>query len=113
MVGDTVDLARQAAGCLKQRLGGGWLEQRQFAACQTEAVSEVGVEFVALQAGDVMAHDEALTERLVNRHGQPAAQFGEADAYSGEGGMSRGCLADHGGGGNRIDRFSERCVSAA
>ena len=42
-------------------------------------MSEVGIEFVALQAGDVMAHDEALIERFVNGHGQPAAQFGEAD----------------------------------
>ena len=61
VVRDSVDLAGQAAGGLEQRLGGGRLEQRQFAASGTEAVSEVGVEFVALQADDVMAHDEALT----------------------------------------------------
>ena len=71
-VGDAVDLARQAAGGLEQRLSGGRFEQRQFAADETEAVREVAVEFVALQAGDVMAHDEALIERFVNGHGQPA-----------------------------------------
>ena len=40
---------------------------------------EVGVELVAVEAADVVADDEALAERLVDGHGQPAAQFGEAD----------------------------------
>ena len=79
VMGDPVDLAWEAARGLEQRLGGGRLEERQFAASQTQAVSEVGVEFVALQDGDVMADDKALIERFVNGHGQPAAQFGEAD----------------------------------
>ena len=49
VMGDTVNLAGQAAGGLEQRLGGGRLEQRQFTASETQAVSDVGVEFVALQ----------------------------------------------------------------
>ena len=37
---DPVDLAWEAARGLEQRLGGGRLEERQFAASQTQAVSE-------------------------------------------------------------------------
>ena len=79
VVGDAVDLARQPAGALEQRLCGRRLEQRQLAAGQTESMGQVGVEFAAVETADVMAHDQALVERFVNRHGQPAAQLGESD----------------------------------
>ena len=49
------------------------------AAGKTEAVSEVVIKFVALQAGDVVADDKALIERFGDRPGQPATQFGEAN----------------------------------
>ena len=38
VVGDAVDLPGQAAGALEQGLGGGRLEQRQFAAGEAQAV---------------------------------------------------------------------------
>ena len=43
------------------------------------AVREVGIEFGALPAAEMMVHDQALAERCVDRHGEPAAQLGEAD----------------------------------
>ena len=65
VVGDAVDLPGQAAGSLEQCFCGGRLEQRQLAAGQLQTVGEVGVEFVALQAAEMMAHDQALAERFV------------------------------------------------
>ena len=79
VVRGAVDLPGQAPGALGQGLDGGRLEQRQFAAGEAQAVFEVGVELVAVEAADVVADDEALAERLVDGHGQSAAQFGEAD----------------------------------
>ena len=74
-----VDLAGQSAGSLEQRLDGGRLEQGQFAAGEAQPMGEVVVQLVAAEAADVVADDEALAERLVDGHGQPAAQFGESD----------------------------------
>ena len=42
-------------------------------------MAEVVVEFVAFEAADVVADDEALAEGFVDRHGESSAQFGEAD----------------------------------
>ena len=42
------------------------------------AVREVGIEFGALPAAEMMVHDQALA-RCVDRHGEPAAPLGEAD----------------------------------
>ena len=42
-------------------------------------MDEVVVDLVAAEAADVVADDEALAERFVDGHGQPSAQFGEAD----------------------------------
>ena len=44
-----------------------------------QSVGEVGVEFRAVDAGEVVAHDEALGERFVAGHGEAAAQLGESD----------------------------------
>ena len=79
VVGDAVDAPRQSAGGLEQGLDGGRLEQGQFGAGEAQAVGEVAADLVAAEAADVVADDEALAERLVDGHGQPAAQFGEAD----------------------------------
>ena len=76
---DPVDLARQTARGLEQGLDGGRLEQRQLGTGETQAVGEIGVEFVAVEAAEMVADDEALVERFVDRHGEAAAQFGEAD----------------------------------
>ena len=74
-----VDLARQPARSLKQRLGSGRLEQRHLAAGQTESMGQVGVDLAAFDAADVMAHDQALVQRFVHGHRQPAAQLGQSD----------------------------------
>ena len=42
-------------------------------------MGEVRVDLVAGEAADVVADDEALGERLVDGHGQAAAEFGETD----------------------------------
>ena len=76
---DPVDLARQTARGLEQGLDGGRLEQRQLGTGETQAMGEIGVEFVAVETAEMVADDEALVERFVDRHGEAAAQFGEAD----------------------------------
>ena len=43
VVGDAVDRAQQAARCLEQGLGGGFVEHGQFAAGQAQSVLEVGI----------------------------------------------------------------------
>ena len=42
-------------------------------------MGEVGVELVAVEAGEVVTHDEALGERFVHGHGESASQLGESD----------------------------------
>ena len=78
VVGDAADLPWQSAGGLEQRLDGDRLEQGQFAAGEAQPMGEVVVELVAAEAADVVADDEALAERLVDGHGQPAVEFGES-----------------------------------
>ena len=73
---DAVDLAWQTARGLEQGLDRGRLEQRQLGTSETQAVGEIGVEFVAVEAAEMMADDEALVERFVDRHGEAAAQLG-------------------------------------
>ena len=79
VVGDAVDGSGQAAGGLEEGLDGGWFEQRQFAAGEVQAVGEVAVDLVALEAADVMSDDEALAQGFVDSHGEPASEFGESD----------------------------------
>ena len=69
----------RSARALEQRLDGGGFEQGDLAAGESQAVGEVGVEFVAVEAGEVVTHDEALGERFVHGHGESAAQLGESD----------------------------------
>ena len=79
VVGVAVDLPGQAAGDLEEGLLGGRRKQRELAAGQAEAVGEIGLELVAVEAGPVLAHDEPLGEGFVDGHGEAAAQLGEAD----------------------------------
>ena len=60
VVGDSVDEPGQPAGALEQRLDGRRLEQGGLAAGETQAVGEVVVEFIALDAWKMITHDEAL-----------------------------------------------------
>ena len=82
VVGGAVDAPRQSACAVGQRLDGGGFEQAQFAAGEAQAVGEVGVEFLAVEYAEVVAHDEALGERFVAGHGEAAAQLGESDEQS-------------------------------
>ena len=79
VVGDAVDESWQTARALEQRLDGGGFEQGDLAAGEAQAVGEVMVEFVAVEAGEVVTHDEALGERFVHSHGESASQLGESD----------------------------------
>ena len=60
VVGDTVDESGQPACALEQSLDGGGFEQGELAPWKTQAVGEVGVEFVAVESIEVVTHDEAL-----------------------------------------------------
>ena len=91
VVGDAIDEPGQSARALRQRLDGGGFEQGEFATGESQAVGEVVVEFVALDAGEVVTHDEALGERFVHGHGEAAAQLGESDEQ-----QAQAVLAVHG-----------------
>ena len=64
---------------MRQRPDGGGFEQGELAAGESQAVGEVGVELRAVEAGEVVAHDESLGERFVAGHGEAATQLGESD----------------------------------
>ena len=87
VVGDTVDEPGQPARALEQGFDGGGFEQGELAAGQTQAVGEVGVEFVAVESIEVVTHDEALGERFVHGHGEAAAQLGEPDEQQAHAGL--------------------------
>ena len=59
-MGQPVDFQREAAGGLEESLDGGGLKQGQLAAGQVQAVGEVGFEFVAGEAVDMLLDDDAL-----------------------------------------------------
>ena len=42
-------------------------------------MGEIGLDLVALEAGGMVPHDEALAEGLMHRHRQPPPELGEAD----------------------------------
>ena len=65
VVGDAVDLAGQAPCALEQGLDGGNLEQGQFASREAEAVLEIGVDLLSIEAGEMVSDDDALAEGLV------------------------------------------------
>ena len=67
VVGGAVDAPGQSARALRQRLDGGGFEQGVLAAGQMQAVGEVGIEFCAVESGEVVAYDEALGERFIGR----------------------------------------------
>ena len=49
-----INFARQAGGGLEERFVGGGIEEREFGARETQAMREVGREFVAGECGHVM-----------------------------------------------------------
>ena len=79
VMGQRADQPGQPVGGLEQRLAGRGLEQRRFAASLAQGVAQVGLEFLAAQAGEVVAHHHALGERLVMGHRQVPPQFALAD----------------------------------
>ena len=78
-MGDAVDLAGQAPCALEQGLDGGGLEQGQLAPGEAEAVLEIGVDLLSIEAGEMVSDDEALAEGLVHGHRQSPPELGEAD----------------------------------
>ena len=60
VVGYSVDKPKQPAGALEQRLDGRRLEQGGLATGETQAVGEVVVEFIALDAWKIITHDDVL-----------------------------------------------------
>ena len=79
VVGDAVDLPRQAPGALEQGLDGGRLEQGSSHPGEAEAVLEIGVDLIPIEAGEMVSDDEALAEGLVHGHRQSPPELGEAD----------------------------------
>ena len=73
-----------------------------------QAVGEVGVEFCALDAGEVVAHDEALCERFVAGHGEAAAQLGETDEQ-----QAQAVVAVHGEVGQEAEVFEDIVAQGA
>ena len=49
VVGDAVDLSRQAARALEQGLDGGGFEQWEFAAGEAQAMGQIGVELMRVR----------------------------------------------------------------
>ena len=59
-MGDAADLAGQAPCALEQGVDGGCLEQGQFASCEAEAVLDIAIELISIDAGEMVSNDEAL-----------------------------------------------------
>ena len=92
VVGDTVDEPGQSACAVGQRLDGGGFEQGVLAAGQTQSVTEVAVEFLAVESGEVVAHDEALCERFVHGHPVQSGMQGGGDVAA-HGGFGVGLVS--------------------
>ena len=84
---EEIDLAREAAGGLVEGLFGGGVEERDLGGGEAQALREIAGEFVARQRGHVVADDDALGERLVDGHGEPAPEFGLAEQEQTEPGL--------------------------
>jgi len=78
VMGEEIDLAREAARRLVEGLFGRGVEERDLDGGQPQALREIAGEFRAGQRGHVVADDDALGERLVHGHGEPAPEFGLA-----------------------------------
>ena len=65
-------------------------------------MGEIGVEFVAVECAEVVAHDESLGERFVAGHGETAAQLGEPDEE-----QAQAVLAVHGEVGQEAEVFED------
>ena len=76
VVGKEIDLAGDPAGGLEEGLEGSGLEEGDLGAGPAEAMGEVGGDLVAGQSGQVVADDDALSEGLVDGHGESASQLG-------------------------------------
>ena len=68
VMGEEIDLARQAAGGLVDRLFGTGVEERDRGGGEAQAMREVAGEFLAGERGHVVADDDALGEGLVDGH---------------------------------------------
>src|SRR5437773_6197036 len=79
VVREQVDLARQTGGRLKERFFGGGFEERELRAGESQPMRQIAGELVAGERGHVVADDDALGERLMDGHGEAAAQFGVAE----------------------------------
>jgi hypothetical protein len=80
-VSQSIELSRHALGGLEDRLDGGGLEEGQLAAGETQAMGEVVGQFLTVKAAEVMAHDDALGEGFMHRHGDLAGD--KTDAANG------------------------------
>ena len=60
VVREEVDLSREAIGGLENGFQGGGLEERDIDASEVEEVGEVGREFLASEAADVVTDDDTL-----------------------------------------------------
>ena len=87
--------------CASASTAGG-SNREQFAVGETQGVGEVGVEFLALDVGEVVTHDEALGERLVAGYGESAAQLGESNEQ-----QAQAVLAVHGEDGQKPEVFED------
>jgi hypothetical protein len=76
LVSQEVEFARQPAGGLKECFVSGGLEQGQLGAGETEAVGKIGRDLLTGERRQVIAHDDALRESLVDGHGEPPSQLG-------------------------------------
>ena len=84
VMGEQIDLAREAAGGLVDRFFGGGIEERDLGAGEAEAMREIAGELLAGERGHVIADDDALGERLVDRHGEAPPEFGLAEQEQAE-----------------------------
>ncbi len=83
-MGEQVHLAWQALGCLEHGFDGGRLQQWQLGAGQAQEMYQVRSDLVAVEAGNVVADDDSLGERLVGRHAQAPTQLGLANEKQAE-----------------------------
>ena len=74
---------------------GGRLEEREFRAGEGEPMRQRAGEFVARERGHVVADDDALGGRLMDRHGQAAAQFRVAEQQETEAVLGASAGRDH------------------
>ena len=73
---EQIDFPGEPAGGVVDRFFRRGVEERDLGAGQAEAMREVAGELLAGERRHVVAHDDALGERLVDRHGEPTTELG-------------------------------------